>query len=103
MRERWFMKIKWTLFDWVNVSAPPGIVIPNFTPCVGPNALIQAGQMSVRGDDEVEIDVAGMREHPKDRFWFTDTRGITYLSVPGELFIQLKSKESQYGKKTRPI
>ncbi|HEV2330744.1 MAG TPA: hypothetical protein VGY56_18340 [Verrucomicrobiae bacterium] len=88
------MKIKWIRFDSVNVVAPPGVTIPNFKPCIGPGAGIQAGQMKVRGDDVVEIDAAGMREHPKDRFWFTDTRGITYLSVPGELFIQLKSKES---------
>jgi hypothetical protein len=80
------MKIKWTRFDSVNTVALPNVIIPNFTPCIGPGAAIQAGQMKVRGDDSIEIDSAGLREEPRDYFWFTDTRGITYLSVPACLF-----------------
>jgi hypothetical protein len=83
------MKIKWTRFDFVNVAAPPGVIIPNFKPCIGPGAAIQAG-MKVPGDDSIEIDAAGLREEAKDHFWFTDTGGITYLSVPSDLFVQFK-------------
>jgi hypothetical protein len=84
------MKIKWTRFDSVNTVALPNVIIPNFTPCIGPGAAIQAGQMKVRGDDSIEIDAAGLREEPRDYFWFTDTRGITYLSVPAGLFVRVE-------------
>jgi hypothetical protein len=83
------MKIKWSRFDSVNVAAPPDVVIPNFTPCIGPGAAIQAGQMEVRGSDSIEIDAADLPEAPSGHYWFTDTRGITYLAVPADLFVRV--------------
>jgi hypothetical protein len=42
--------------------------------------------MRVRGGELVEIVAESLKEEPEDRFWFTDHNGITYMSVPSELF-----------------
>jgi hypothetical protein len=80
------MKIKWTRYDSVNVASPSDTALPNFTSCIAPGAAIKAGQIKVQGGDSVEVNADGLKEMPKDLFWFTDLKGITYLSVPVDLF-----------------